>query len=170
MAGKSPDWFAVRAEYVAGSMSLRALAEKHGLSHDTLRRQSRTGKWTEARREQARKVAAELEARTVASRVVQLKEWNDADLTLAKNVRARIAMRLAKIGPPADHGDQDLKALQTITTMLESVQRIARLALGATTHNSGVSGPNGGPLEVAAAVPSMDDFYETLQAVEIVEH
>jgi len=168
MTKHTTDWFAVRAEYIAGTMSLKDLAQARGLNHDTVRRQARFGKWTAARRAQAHRVAAELEARNVASRVTQLHEWNERDLAIAKNLRARLAMRLAKIGDPTDEDPfKDLAALESIVMALEKVQRIGRLALGATTTNSGISAPDGGPV---GAAPSMTDFYDTLQAVEVVEH
>jgi hypothetical protein len=96
------DWFAIRAEYVNGTMSLRDLAQSRGLNHDTVRRQARFGKWTAARRTQAQWIAAELEARNVTSRVAQLHERNEKDLAVAKNLRARLAMRLAEIGDTTD--------------------------------------------------------------------
>ena len=43
------DWDAIRAEYVAGGVSQRALAEKCGVSYSALNRRAAAEQWTRAR-------------------------------------------------------------------------------------------------------------------------
>ena len=44
------DWSALQVEYVTGKISLRELAQKHGISENTLEGRSRKEKWSEQRR------------------------------------------------------------------------------------------------------------------------
>lgn len=45
------DWAAMKAEYAAGALSVRELAEKHGLTVGTVQYRARMDKWGPARRE-----------------------------------------------------------------------------------------------------------------------
>ena len=53
-----PDWEAIRAEYLAGGISLRALANRHGLSADALMKRAQRQDWGELRRQTVRKASA----------------------------------------------------------------------------------------------------------------
>ncbi len=156
---KQPDWNVVRAEYVNGTDTLQYIADKYGVNPATLRKRASVGGWQDARQEFARKVALTLETKTVVSRVSQLKEWNDDDLKIAKVLRSKLAMRLAKVSEETASG---LEVLRTIASTVEAVQRVARLALGATTANQGVSNPDGTPINP----PSLADLYATLNFVD----
>ena len=46
---KRIDWNAIRAEYIAGGISQRKLAEKHGISQGYLMQRANAENWTEAR-------------------------------------------------------------------------------------------------------------------------
>lgn len=46
-----PDWTAIREEYITGDISLRQLAEEHGISFNTLKDRVKREKWGEARRD-----------------------------------------------------------------------------------------------------------------------
>lgn len=52
MAGKAnaPNWEAIRQEYIETDISMRALAEKHGVNDATLRTHATTEQWGEQRR------------------------------------------------------------------------------------------------------------------------
>ena len=156
---KKPDFNVIQNEYVQGTDTYEYLAAKYGIKPVTLRARAAAGKWKEAREDFKRNLAVESSKRTIVSRVSQLKEWNDDDLKLAKAVRGRAAMRLAKVTEDSPNG---LEVLRTISGVLESAQRIARLALGATTANQGVSNPDGTPINP----PSLADLYNTLNFVE----
>ena len=47
------DWNALREEYLAGSIGMKALAARHGVSLYALRRRAKDGGWTALRREAA---------------------------------------------------------------------------------------------------------------------
>lgn len=48
---KKPDWNAIRAEYIAGGISQRALADKHNVSSTTLMKKANAEKWNKLRKE-----------------------------------------------------------------------------------------------------------------------
>lgn len=50
MITKKYDWKAIRLEYIAGEISYRKLAEKHGVSFSTLKEVARREKWTDLRK------------------------------------------------------------------------------------------------------------------------
>lgn len=60
------DWNALQVEYVTGKISLKKLAEKHGISENTLENRSRKEKWSEQRRKYRGKVTAKAVARAGA--------------------------------------------------------------------------------------------------------
>lgn len=47
--GFTVDWNTLKAEYIAGGISYRELAEKHGVSENTLRRRAAKEKWRQER-------------------------------------------------------------------------------------------------------------------------
>ena len=54
------NWKKIKAEYIAGGMSYRKLAEKHGVSRTTLERKARDEKWTDLRRQKEGKTEAKI--------------------------------------------------------------------------------------------------------------
>lgn len=52
-----PDWKKIRAEYINGGISYEALAKKHGVPYDTLKRRAREGKWRALKLENDQKSA-----------------------------------------------------------------------------------------------------------------
>lgn len=62
MAGKAnaPNWKKIKTEYLKGGISLRALAEKHGVPFGTLQRKARVEKWADQKREVDDKVETKL--------------------------------------------------------------------------------------------------------------
>lgn len=58
MAGKTPDWDAIKNEYITTRISQRALAAKHGVSYNTMRKRAEPGRWKEEREKYYRKANA----------------------------------------------------------------------------------------------------------------
>ncbi|MEA5145551.1 MAG: helix-turn-helix domain-containing protein, partial [Candidatus Limiplasma sp.] len=54
------DWVSIKAEYLVGDSSLRELAEKYGVSHNTLRKRAEREKWTLERKGACRKRDAKI--------------------------------------------------------------------------------------------------------------
>ena len=82
------DWNAIHAEYVSGGISLRKLADKHGVSRDALLRRSSAEKWT-ADREQARIKSV--------SKCIQITADSAADnAIIAARIKAKLLKRLER--------------------------------------------------------------------------
>lgn len=64
MSGKI-DWIKLRREYINGNTSYRKLAEKHGVSFQTLRDRAVKEKWYEKRKVQRDKIQKKTEQKTV---------------------------------------------------------------------------------------------------------
>lgn len=70
-------WRKIKAEYIAGGISQRALAEKHGISKATVERRAKKEKWTEKRKASEAKAiekVSEKKAETVADNAVLLEK------------------------------------------------------------------------------------------------
>lgn len=76
----SVDWKAIKAEYIAGGISYRKLAEKHGVSFSTLKEVARREKWTDLKE----------------------KANHKADTILAEKIGKRNAKKSAKIDSLVD--------------------------------------------------------------------
>ncbi|MEM5781133.1 MAG: helix-turn-helix domain-containing protein [Lawsonibacter sp.] len=83
------DWLKIRNEYVSGSISYRKLAEKHGVSFNTLKGRAVTEGWAEEREKQHHRIATKTQQKVAD--VVSTKEadrigriLSAADLLLAK--------------------------------------------------------------------------------------
>ncbi len=63
------DWAAIRTEYVTGEVSLRDLAQKHGVSFNTLGKRAAREKWEDERQQFGNKVATETLARALEAAV-----------------------------------------------------------------------------------------------------
>ena len=81
---KDTDWSAIRAEYIAGGISLRKLAEKHGVSFNTLKYRAKVERWKGDADTVYHKVTTHLPQKIVVN-VVK----NAADLATKKDTLAR---------------------------------------------------------------------------------
>lgn len=83
---KSADWNAIRAEYIAGGISTRKLAEKYSVSYNTLKYRAKVEHWSDGAKKVYRKVTAELPQRIAvnevnrAAEIAEKKEQFAADL------------------------------------------------------------------------------------------
>lgn len=59
------DWEKIRAEYIAGGGSYRKLAEKYGVSQDTMRKKAAAGKWREFKHKAALEVTQKVTQKIV---------------------------------------------------------------------------------------------------------
>jgi hypothetical protein len=148
------DWIALRVEYVNGVMPIKSLADKYGLPVSSVEKRCAREGWNKERAVLAEKVREKATAAAVKDRTKELAEWNEGDLKIARFLRSRIAEKLNALDPAAVNYTGSLRSLAGAA---ESVQKMARLALGATTNNTGLSDPDGKPLNP----PRLGDFYES---------
>jgi hypothetical protein len=156
---KRTDWAAARQAYVVSDKTLGEVAAEYGVSEQAIKRRSSIDKWGDARAAFRFEVNRKADALQVESRASKLKEWNDSDFKIAKAIRSRIAAKLNKLVQQPD-ADERIDELRSLASIIESTQRIGRLALGATTTNEGqINNPG----EDGIAAPKLGDFYQTVQ-------
>jgi hypothetical protein len=159
MTKSRTDWAAARQAYVTSDQTLGDVAAQYGCSEQAIKRRSMLDRWTDARNAFRRAVNAKADAAQAESRAHTLKVWNEADLMLAKAIRSRVAARLNKLNQRPDV-DARIDELRSLASIIESTQRVGRLALGATTGNQGVIGDPG---EDGISAPKLGDFYRTVR-------
>lgn len=158
------DWTHIKLEYINGSMSMRELATKHGINPAGLFRRAANEKWDEERKQKSAKVSEASQTLIEASRAEELAKFNEDDLKLARAIRANVAKHLndaqlsqTKIAP---------NVVRALAGAAETAQRIGRLALGVPTNNTGISNPDGSPLNPPSFVVDWGDDDDANSAAE----
>jgi hypothetical protein len=156
------DWGATMLEYVTTDVSLRDVAAKLGCNIHAVERRSALDGWSAARDKFRAQVGHRAQALQVETRAHKLKDWNDADLNIAKAIRGQTAKEFNRQVKEAVEKGQtlDFNTLRNISSVIESTQRIGRLALGATTDNQGNINDPG---EDGIAAPRLGDFYASVK-------
>ena len=85
---KRVDWNVIRAEYVAGGISQRKLAEKYGVSYPTLRKQADSKGWVKEREAATRKAVEKASQKTAESAA--------SNAVTAQRIRAKLLARLER--------------------------------------------------------------------------
>lgn len=149
----------IRAEFIAGRMTLRDLAEKHGVSYEALRKVASRGGWMDERHSVTQKITSEAVAAAIQTRVSELSRFNADDLRMAKALRGMAA----KIINESQQGGKKLTIgeLVQIARLVGDAQKIGRLALGASTDNHELTGAGQGPIQVSD-VP-LDEYKAALK-------
>ena len=83
---KRVDWRKIEAEYVGGELSMRKLAEKHGVPWGTLNDRAARGKWGQKRRDAHRKAVEKAEQKAA--------EAFADNATLAASIKRKLLERL----------------------------------------------------------------------------
>lgn len=85
----NPDWNRIKAEYVAGGISQRELADKYCIPFGTMQKRARKGKWTEERTQAGEKVV---------EKVIQETAKKTADnATLAADIKRKGLLLLDRL-------------------------------------------------------------------------
>jgi hypothetical protein len=154
---KGIDWVSVMQGYITTDVSLRDIAAKLGCNIHAVERRSALDGWSAARDKFRAQVGHRAQALQVETRAHKLKDWNDNDLKLAKAIRGQATREFNRA---AQSGTVDINTLRNVASVIESTQRIGRLALGATTDNQGnINDPNGDGI----AAPRLGDFYASVK-------
>lgn len=127
MARTQTDWPALKLEYVNSTLSLRELAERHGIkSAGVMARAVKEG-WDLARKQNQAEVSAAAQEQLTANRIDELAAFNEADLKMARAIRAKAAQMMQQgvnLSPTE---------LRSVAASADTAQKIGRLALGAET-------------------------------------
>ena len=98
------NWRKLKAEYIAGGISQRALAEKYGVPFGTLQKQARLKKWGEARKAAESKAVEKVSdktAETVADNAVTL-----------ERIKSKILEKLEKAVDAYEMGATEYKTVK----------------------------------------------------------
>lgn len=125
------DWKRIKAEYIAGGVSLRRLSEKYGVSFSTIQKKSMEEKWSILRKKRGRK-AEEKIIEAVVSKEVE-KATNIADV--ADKLLDKITEVLGGVTTTQDirhltsalKDIREIKGVKSEADMREQEARIAKL-------------------------------------------
>ena len=136
------NWRKIKAEYIRGGISQRALAEKHGISQRTIERRAQREKWTEKRRDadgKAVEKVAEKNAEVIADNAVMLER--------AKTALLGKVVRMIENFP--DSGAQVVKKKQNgalLTFSLKDIATVLAVVEDKTEKGKGVDVEDLAPL------------------------
>ena len=87
-----PDWEKIRAEYIAGGISIRELAQKYGVTRSAIGRRARSESWTDERDKTGTKVRQKTEDLIVSRQSEAYAENAD----IAERIRMKLLERLER--------------------------------------------------------------------------
>lgn len=128
------DWTALRLEYINGTLSLRDLADKHGVNHNTILARSAREKWEDKRKQLQSTAITVAQEKLTEDRIEQLLQFSAKDIELAILAKEKVELFLKSLQEATE-----AQTLNTLTNALATAQKIGRLALGAETSNSKVT-------------------------------
>lgn len=141
------DWVAVRLAYVHSTKSMAQIAVDFGINPHGIEKRSEKEGWRDMRRRAAESIGEAVAARIEAERTEELMKVNEMHLRVA---RALLSQASANINAAQLGAEPMVPArIAQLAGAIEKTLRTARLALGATTENTGVSNPSGGPVGMA---------------------
>ena len=150
----SMDWRKLKKEYIAGGISYRKLAEKYGVSFNTLEKVARREGWCELRR-QADEKAATKAVEAISSRNAKLDKAVDLALEAAcKYLTAPGQLRAVDLKDvtTALKNLRDLKGIKSEADMEEQRARIEALRARAGIGKDDDDGDGGGGVIVLSDV------------------
>jgi hypothetical protein len=127
------DWDALKYDYMFNSVTFVELAKKYKVSETAIRKQSSRNNWPLEKQQASEKVQNSAFDLMQEQRSVQLAQWNDEDIRLARALRAKAAQMMM------DSGKADAATLRSIASVADTAQKIARLAFGVSTENATVT-------------------------------
>lgn len=130
------DWKKIKAEYIAGGISYRKLAEKHSIAFGTLKRVALKEKWAELREQCKQKSATkivEIESDKQAERMRRLLSVSDMLLDAVEDAVNKFQageLMLEKGALKSLSGAiKDIKDIQNIKSQLDIEEQKARIAI-----------------------------------------
>ena len=138
------DWNRIKAEYIAGGTSYRKLAEKHGVSFNTLKTHAVEEKWHQLRQQASHKAATkiiEIESDKQAERMKRLLTVSDKLLKAVEDAVEKFQageLMLEKGALKSLSGTiKDIKDIQNIKTEYISALTTRKASPGSATAYPG---------------------------------
>lgn len=136
-------WAAAKAHYITTNATYEDVSSMYGIGLEAVGKRGTREGWRQLRQNHVDAMAARAAENQAERTANELVRFNDGDLIVAKAIRKKAADMLRLADTPGK--------LRALALAMESAQKIGRLALGATTNNTGHSDPAGGPVQVASA-------------------
>jgi hypothetical protein len=122
------DWSVLEVEYINTSVTMRELAEKHGIKASGVFTQAVKRQWDDKRKQSQAKISKQANRTLELSRTELLEKLNLDDLDAANAIKAKARQMLEIIETPND--------LRALSASLDVAQKISRLALGVETSKT----------------------------------
>ena len=106
------DWKRIKAEYLAGGTSYRKLAEKYGVSFNTLKNRAREEQWYELRQQK--------EHKTTTKTIEQLSDQEAKEAVDIVDVADKLLKKIGKIAEMYDDPD----SLKKLTSAIKDLKDI----------------------------------------------
>lgn len=122
------DWKRIKAEYLAGGTSYRKLAEKYGVSFNTLKNRAREEQWYELRQQK--------EHKTTTKTIEQLSDQEAKEAVDIVDVADKLLKKIGKIAEMYDDPDslkkltsaiKDLKDIKGYKSEMDLKEQMARI-------------------------------------------
>lgn len=130
------DWKKLKAEYIAGGISYRKLAEKHKVSYNTLAKVAAKEDWSSLKQKTAEKITSkiiELESDKQAERMKRLIDVSDKLLAAVEDAvdkfKAEELICDKGVLKQLSGTIKDIKDIQNIKTQLDIEEQKARIAI-----------------------------------------
>ena len=148
MAKKIVNWKKIATDYITSDLSLRACAEKHKVSFNTLRERAKREKWSDEKKKMHPKIMTELVQKTVEKKTDKIAEVNNTHIAICKDVRELIDYYIEELKESAlERKERGLKkcknnsyALDYLMSAVKKLQQVERTANGMDVkdkeHNS----------------------------------
>lgn len=182
VGGVNPDtkepmtWAELRFAFINGSLSVAKFRDKFGCPDTAIRERATKQKWVPLRDLNRRKVHEDAQRIIREKRAKDLVDFNEADVRMARSVRAMAGLRIQQLKDVYDRKPEweiPASELRNLAQTIETTQRIGRLALGASTSNSEVTGKDGAPLTAPTIIiggpPEEDEPPATSEELRALE-
>ena len=127
------DWLAIKTEYINGGISYRKLAEKYGVSFNTLKERAIAEEWTKLKAEQHHKTTTKTQQKTAekivaaeVDRVTNLLNLTDTAQEQIGIAFGQLCIFVDKYGDVHDTDVVDVGKLKTLVSSLKDIKDILR--------------------------------------------
>ena len=125
------DWSAIKLDYIPSSLTLREVADKHGIKAAGVMRRAANEGWDAERKQKSAEVSKVVSESLLDIRVSELAIYNAQDLEAAKAIREKALAMLDNAEHPSD--------VKSIAAAVDTASTVARLALGVATENATIT-------------------------------
>lgn len=127
MAKKSYDWVAIKLEFVKSTLSIRDFAQAYGIPHSTLLKKAAAEKWSDERNQIGIRLESKAVDKVTDDKSDELAQFERKSLKAISRTHDKLLMMLEMAEKPSE--------LKAVSGALVDLQKVYRLALGASTEN-----------------------------------